>query len=136
MPVYRGKVPDELILAQKMTNPTDAQKPRLVFKRLVESGKIHQMSTMQIVTQVSDLNPPDDQPELEFNPIPSMLHHIEKSDLEQYSLETIFSRYDQENDEFFEQERFAPQLTHVSKFKTTADVIQGAVNAFKNHYMR
>ena len=94
------------------------------------------MDTMQLVSSVHDLNPPDDQPIVEFNPIPSMLHHFDKTNLEQYTLEEIFSKYDEENAAYFEQERFAPQLTTVSKFKTTTDVIQGARDAFKNTYMR
>ena len=65
-----------------------------------------------------------------------MLHHVDKVNLEQFSLEEIFSRYDDENAAFFENERFAPQLTLASKFKTTADVIQGSKEAFKNSYMK
>ena len=108
MPVYRGSVPKEMLAAQKMSNPTEAQKPRSIFKRLIESGQLEQMETMQLVSSVQDLNPPDDQPTFDFNPIPSMLHHFDKTNLEQYSLEDIFSKFDEENAAFFEQERFAP----------------------------
>lgn len=97
MPVYRGGVPPEMMAAQQMLNPAAEQKPRNIFKRLVENGRIEQMETMQIVSQVQDLNPPDDQPVVVFNPIPSMLHHFDKTNLEQYSLEEIFSRFDQDN---------------------------------------
>jgi len=65
-----------------------------------------------------------------------MLHHFDKTDLEQYSLEEIFSHYDDDNAALFETERFAPFLTAASKFKTTADVIQGAKNAFRATYMK
>ena len=38
-----------------------------------------------------------------FNPIPSMLHHFDKTDLEKYSLEEMFSNYDDEGaNGFFE----------------------------------
>lgn len=108
MPVYRGSVPRELVEAAHAKNPATDQKPRLIFKRLVESRQLEQMDTMQLVSSVHDLNPPDDLPVSEFNPIPSMLHHIDKTNLEKYSLEEIFSKYDDENAAFFEQERFAP----------------------------
>ena len=136
LPVYKGSVPSELLAAQKAQNPTDSQKPRLIFKRLLESGRLEQMEVMQLVSSMQDLNPPEDQPPIEFNPIPSMLHHVDKVNLEQFSLEEIFSRYDDDNAAFFENERFAPQLTLASKFKTTADVIQGSKEAFKNSYMK
>ena len=64
-----------------------------------------------------------------------MLHHVDKSDLERFSLEEIFSKYDEENADLFEQERFAPQLTKASIFKTTADVVKGAKTAFKKKYL-
>jgi Ca2+-binding EF-hand superfamily protein len=51
-----------------------------------------------------------------------MLHHFNKSNLEAYSLENIFSRYDKENASYIEKERFAPLLTNASIFKKPADV--------------
>ena len=40
MPVYRGSLPKEMLKAKKMTNPTPEEKPRLIFKKLVESGRL------------------------------------------------------------------------------------------------
>ena len=65
-----------------------------------------------------------------------MLHHLDKTELERFSLEEIFSRFDDENAAFFVNERFAPQLTTASIYKNTAAVIQGAKDAFKNKYMK
>ena len=62
MPVYRGAVPAEMFKAQKIQNASADQKPRNIFKYLVDSGKVEQMDQMQIVSSVQDLNPPDDQP--------------------------------------------------------------------------
>ena len=80
-----------------MTNLSTEEKPRIIFKKLVESGKVRQIEKMQIVSQVEDLNPPEDEPAPGFSPIPSMLHHINKINLEEYSLEELFSVYDQQN---------------------------------------
>ncbi len=80
-----------------MTNLGTEEKPRIIFKKLVESGKVRQIEKMQIVSQVEDLNPPEDEPAPGFSPIPSMLHHINKINLEEYSLEELFSVYDQQN---------------------------------------
>ena len=54
------------------------------------------MDTLQLVSEVHDLNPPDDVPLNSFKPIPSMLHHVDKSDLEKYDLERTFSTFDNE----------------------------------------
>ena len=136
MPVYRGSLPRQLMAANKLQNLKQEEKPRVIFKKLLDSGRLEQMGDMQLVSQISDLNPPDDQPVMAFNPIPSMLHHFDKTDLEKYSLEEMFSNYDDEGaNGFFEQQRFAPQLTKASVFKTTADVVAGAKTAFKKKYL-
>ncbi len=50
---------------------------------------------MQIVSQINDLNPPDPEEDAKaFQSIPSMLHHVDKTELEKYSLEEFFSMYD------------------------------------------
>ena len=67
-----------------------------MFKKLLEGGQLQQLERMQIVTSVSDLHPPDDSAVQPFQPIPSMLHHVDKTDLEKFSLDDIFSHYDQE----------------------------------------
>ena len=85
-----------------MTNLGTEEKPRIIFKKLVESGKVRQIEKMQIVSQVEDLNPPEDEPAPGFSPIPSMLHHINKINLEEYSLEELFSVYDQQNAHFLQ----------------------------------
>ena len=131
MPVYRGKLPQEMLQAQNMQNTIENNKPRYIFKKLVELGRIEQLGKMQIVSQVIDLNPPDDSPLFEDQPIPSMLHFFDKVNLASYSLEKIFSRFDDENDAYFDQERFAPFLTEASQYGTTADVIQAAKNIFR-----
>ena len=49
---------------------------------------------MQIVTEVSELYPPEDSEPIPRQRIPSMLHHIDKTDLEKFTLEHIFENYD------------------------------------------
>ena len=56
---------------------------------------------MQIVTEIEDLNPPPDQHEVPLKPIPSMLHHFDKTNLAVHSLEDIFTNYDQESKVYF-----------------------------------
>ena len=102
MPVYRGKLPQEMLQAQNMQNTIENNKPRYIFKKLVELGRIEQLGKMQIVSQVIDLNPPDDSPLFADEPIPSMLHFFDKVNLASYSLEKIFRRFDDENDAYFE----------------------------------
>ena len=60
-----------------------------------------------------------------------MLHFFDKVNLKSYSLEKIFRKFDDEDDAFWEQERFAPFLTEASQYGTTADVIQAAKSIFK-----
>lgn len=123
MPVYRGSLPSEFLIAQKTQDTFEDQRnPKNIFKHLVNSGKIQPFERMQIVSQIADLNPSEDQQEIQKISIPSMLHHFDKSCLEAYSLEDIFSGYDQENASHFEKERFAPYLTKASIYKRPADV--------------
>lgn len=49
MPVYRGSLPKELIKSLETKGGIPAQKPRIVFKKLVESGQVEQIETMQLV---------------------------------------------------------------------------------------
>jgi len=64
MPVYRGSLPKELLQPQKISGRADEQNPKLIFKKLVELGKIERLSNMQIVTHVSDLNLSEDESEI------------------------------------------------------------------------
>lgn len=48
------------------------------------------------------MNPPDDEPEAPQEAIPSMLHHIDKTNLENYQLDHIFDKYDDANAVYFE----------------------------------
>ena len=66
------------------------------MKKLLDGGVIEKMGLTQIVTQVSDLSPDNEfvytlQPQ---HRIPSLLHHIDKSNLEDYMLDDIFETYD------------------------------------------
>ena len=64
---------------------------------------------MQIVSQIKDLNPPDLEEEAKaFQAIPSMLHHLDKTELEKFSLEDFFTSYDVMIAANQEQTRFAP----------------------------
>ena len=95
---------------------------------------------MQIVTQVSDLNPADPR-EPTFQPIPSMLHFQDKTELEMFSLEDVFQTYDAEvaaKDAQLEKDkkRFAPKLAKTSIYETTADAIEAAKQIFQKKYMK
>ena len=46
MPVYRGKLPREMLQAQNMQNTIENNKPRYIFKKLVELGRIEQLGKM------------------------------------------------------------------------------------------
>ena len=46
MPVYRGKLPQEMLQAQNMQNTIENNKPRYIFKKLVELGRIEQLGKM------------------------------------------------------------------------------------------
>lgn len=111
-----------------------------MVKKLLATGKIQRFEAMQVVTQVSEMNS-DTQEERQValtDPIPSMLHHFDKTDLASYSLEHIFESYDDEvaAQGVNEKQRFAPQLTKASKYKTTNDVVQAAKTTFKETYMK
>ena len=92
MPVYKGSLPKELLKAQKMPGALrPEERPRFIVKQLLESGEIEPLEKMQIVTQVSDLNDPDDG--VADGEIPSMLHHFDKSDLDSYALDFVFDQF-------------------------------------------
>lgn len=57
----RGSVPDALMRSTKMLNLAPSEQPRAIYKKLQEANKLQVHGKMQIVTQVSDLNPADDQ---------------------------------------------------------------------------
>ena len=108
VPVYKGSVPKEMRL-HKLQNLKQAEQPRTIFKKFVESGKVHQHDTMQIVSQIRDLNPPDPEEEAKaFQAVPSMLHHLDKTELEKFSLEDFFQGYDAMIAYNQEHTRFAP----------------------------
>ena len=86
------------MLSVKKTSKED--KPRMIFKKLAEKGKITQLDQMQLVGQVSELNPfeesEDEVDGAPKDPIPSMLHFFDKTDLESFSLEDFFRTYDED----------------------------------------
>ena len=86
MPVFHGSMPEEMLRAMKFSIP-DESKPRQMLKKLHDSGKITQIDKMQIVTEILDLNPPEDAPEVSFTDRPSMLHHVNKADLESFVID-------------------------------------------------
>ena len=97
MPVYRGSIPQELLdkgMNSSFKPGLEKEKPRNTFKKLISSGVIEPLSMMQIVTQISDLTPDEDSAPLNLDPIPSMLHHFDKHNLEAFSLEEVFNTYD------------------------------------------
>ena len=81
MPVFRGSLPAEFLKAMKFPIQEDV-KPRILLKKLYDTGKITQIDKLQIVSEVFDLNPPEDAPEIiSHNDKPSMLHLVHKKDL-------------------------------------------------------
>lgn len=74
--------------------------------------------------------------------VPSMLHHVDKSDLQKYSLEEFFTAMAQEDakDAIIEagaslkhdRVKFSKQLSKASKFRSQLEVIQAAKAAFKS----
>ena len=75
--------------------------------------------------------------------VPSMLHHVDKSDLQKYSLEEVFTAMAQEDerkDAIIEagaslkpdRVKFSKQLSKASKFRSQLEVIQAAKAAFKS----
>ena len=86
MPVFSGSVPPEMLKSMKGTI-YDEDKPRIMLKNLYDSGKITQINNLQLVSEVLDLYPLEDAPEVSFNDRPSMLHHVNKTDLESYVIQ-------------------------------------------------
>ena len=95
------------------------------------------------MTEIGDLNPDEDSAKIVPKVIPSLLHHIDKTKLEQYSLEQIFSKYDawEDSDEAgtttvnHNGPKFATNLTEASKYRSQISVIQAAKEAFQQKYM-
>ena len=135
MPVYQGSLPQKLLDARRQHNIGREHYPRHVVKKLVENEQIEKIANMQIVTEIEDLNPPDDHHEVPFKPIPSMLHHFDKTNLAAHSLEDIFTNYDQESKVYFRNKTLKQSIAQNSMFKTPEDVVAGANTAFKNTYM-
>lgn len=46
MPVYRGSLPRQLMAANKLQNLKQEEKPRVIFKKLLDSGRLEQMGDM------------------------------------------------------------------------------------------
>ena len=89
MPIYAGTIPSAFY-SQEHSH----RKPRSILKQLVEMGSVMPVGTMQIVTQIDDLNLEENAAPIVPKAIPSLLHHVDKTRLEQCSLEPIFSKYD------------------------------------------
>ena len=86
------------------------------------------LGTMQVVTEIADLYPESDSTPVVQKAIPSMLHHIERSNLEQSNLANIFRCYDQEEDDdeshvAAKGAHFATKLSEASKFRSQISVI-------------
>ena len=75
--------------------------------------------------------------------VPSMLHHIDRSDLLKYSLEEVFTAMAQEEARENtvikagasikpERVKFSKQLSKASKFRSQLEVIQAAKAAFQS----
>ena len=128
VPIYKGCVPYEMFASIRDMNVKKDQHPRVVMKKLIESKKIELLNdSAQIVTDVEDLNPPDDVSESEDRdefPIPSMLHHIDKNELEKFIIEEDLEILKDGADELLAQ-GFAPKLNNKSQFKTPQAVSSG-----------
>ena len=107
------------------------------MKKLIESGKIELLNNnAQIVTDVEDLNPPDDISESEDHdefPIPSMLHHIDKNELEKFIIEEDLQILKDGADELIAQ-GFAPKLNNKSQFKTPLAVSNGVKALWEKNF--
>ena len=91
MPVYKGSVPEQLLRGVNQAPGTaNKERPRTIFKSLVDSGQVEPLDKMQIVTQIADLNPEEDEVVEKQESVPSMLHHVDKTKLEHYVLSSIF----------------------------------------------
>lgn len=86
MPVFHGSMPKEILASMKFPVPDDA-KPRKALKNLFDARKITQLGNMQLVSEVLDLHPPEDAPAASFDDRPSMLHHIDKTNLESHVID-------------------------------------------------
>lgn len=86
IPVYAGKVPQEILSVARKARVSEPEKPRHIFKRMIHEGQVKQIGKVQVVSQIEDLNPPEDEINVKFDALPSMLHHIDKSQLERFTL--------------------------------------------------
>ena len=100
-----------------------------MLKQLIHGGKVKKLGTMQVVTEIADLYPESDSTPVVQKAIPSMLHHIDRSNLEQSNLANIFRCYDQEEEDDDESHvaakgaHFATKLSEASKFRSQISVI-------------
>lgn len=93
MPVYKGSVPQELLnRALQVSGRQEALKPRNILKYMAQAGQVELLSTLQVVTDIADLLPPEDAVLPRPNPTPSMLHHLDKQLLSRYILTDTFFR--------------------------------------------
>lgn len=88
---------------------------------MIDAGQVQPLSNSQIVTEIADLVPPEDAKPRKFNPIPSMLHHLDRTNLEDYSLDDAFRTYDEDTNRVLAEsetgkERFVTKLVDTSKY--------------------
>ena len=110
--------------------------PRTIIKKMIEDKKIAMLGLAQIVTDVQDLNPPDDESDFEEPdpyPVPSMLHHFDKNQMEKFIIEDELEILKDSDD--IKQQRFAPKLNESSKFKTQFEVSNAVKKAFEIQFM-
>lgn len=68
------------------------------------------------------------------NPIPSMLHHFDKSNLNNFIIEKEIEILAEDQNKK-NKPHFAPKLSKNSKFRTSVDVANGALQSFEKKYM-
>ena len=65
-----------------------------------------------------------------------MLHHIDKSNLEDYMLDDIFDTYDDyDGDILISNFGFASKVPEASMFRSQHEIVEALKNSFKKHYM-
>ena len=95
-----------------------------------------------MVSQIEDLNPPEDEINIKFDALPSMLHHIDKSQLERFTLHKHLKVLQQRNPTMRHRktiknvrEGFMPGPQGDSIYKTMKEASDAAHDAFKQIYI-
>ena len=65
-----------------------------------------------------------------------MLHHIDKSNLEDYMLDEIFDTYDDyDSNAVTINQGFAPKVPEASIFRSQIEIVDALKNSFKKRYL-